>query len=85
MILQKAKALGVVSLKLQGFEAAFDVQDAPMEQVEEEQEAPRRSEVRETHGGCNKCGSGLIEGKFGPYCHSCYVRRKEKNGFQRSR
>lgn len=66
-ILQLAKSIGVTHMKLDGFEAAFDL-TRPIESEE------RNSDVRE----CPECSEPMIEGQYGLYCKACYVGRKEQ-------
>lgn len=79
-ILERAKALGITFLKLDGFEASFGVQPTPARAfvpapvVEREEKNNVKTFVRL----CRTCGQAMELGKFGKYyCKPCYIDRKE--------
>jgi hypothetical protein len=80
-ILTKARELKVVSIKLEGFEAAF----APLIDGEDKnniEEPPNNNE-----NSCDVCGSELTRSFYGrkPYCRTCYLKRKENKWRQTGR
>lgn len=64
-ILNRAKQLGVTSLKLDGFEASF------LPQLE----APKPTFSNNKY--CGHCNSEMVPGRNGLYCKSCFIARKE--------
>lgn len=72
-ILIKAKELGVVTMKLQGFEAAFDVQDPP----KVVSSTLLNSLPNKKSNACETCGRIKVQGRFGLYCHACWLAEKE--------
>lgn len=97
-IMERAKKLGVITLKLEGVEVGWQISE-PEKQSEEEKATPasinhhsevfktrktstRNSSKAQTH--CKKCSTELRQGQYGMYCHECYLRRKEER-FQQNR
>lgn len=94
-ILQKAKELGVISLRLPGFSAGWNVQDDSDSQDEEhepESALPPASSSkpdsrshyfedknRNQNETCWKCGDAMSLGNWGLFCKSCYAERKSQN------
>lgn len=69
-ILQLAREIGCVRLKLPGFEADFAPQG--------------NNEIRENSNrarlpNCEDCGEEKILGTYGIYCRPCYIEKKENN------
>lgn len=85
-ILEKAKALGVISIKLSGFEAEWEIPRDTETAPEREPEAPAKRPLptEPTSDPCDVCGEEKIEGQFGLYCRKCYLRRKEE-GWKKSK
>jgi uncharacterized paraquat-inducible protein A len=82
-ILEKAKELGVISITLPGFEATWHPQSDALQQEAVETHCELPQDFREeATGECPRCNSELTVGRWGPYCHPCFLKRKEKN-FQR--
>lgn len=73
-ILQRAKELGIRSLKLEGFEAEFDLKPAAVsvKPVQSTNSQPMRQD------NCTVCGAEKIMGHWGhTYCRPCHLQRKE--------
>lgn len=85
-LLEKARALGVVTMKLPGFEASWELTPPTVSKPPPQQHrhpaleaAARHGESGESFGTCEKHAEALIEGNWGkPYCRSCHLDRKEK-------
>ncbi len=79
-ILQKARELGCVSLKLAGFEASFDPQIGANVRawVPPAKEPDRIQES--TFGHCEDCEAPKVESRFGgkPYCWDCWMQNKKE-------
>jgi hypothetical protein len=94
-ILERAKALGVTFIKVQGFEATWGLEAPAPAPVDHTKPAPLSEtgsplqhqrghdvgrEERRTRELCPDCRSEKIMGKFGkPYCVQCYVDKKERS------
>ena len=84
-ILQIAKQLGCLSLRLEGFEVAWEVQKC-FEPAAEEVEVPTprmRRAARTNVELCEDCGAPKIQGEFSLYCKPCFIEKKDAE--QRSR
>lgn len=84
-LLEKAKELGVISLKIKGLEFAFDEQGRPCDENHEpiDMNRGRRAFIppsRAARPVCRDCGSEKVPSKQGRgfYCVTCYIDRKER-------
>lgn len=89
-ILERAKALGVLFIKIQGFEATWGIEQPkrePAPPAREESPAPLshqrgwedREGPRRAAELCPDCGGEMIPSKRGSgvYCVPCFIARKE--------
>lgn len=73
-ILERARELGVISIKLEGFEAEFDLR-----------KKITYEELQDGNQLCDVCGSEKQSGEYGYYCRPCYIKRKEKTWREKKR
>lgn len=82
--IQKLLRALLAALKLPGFEQDEEPTPKPAPATAPAGQRrflpPERSEaraVRYTRFDCPDCGARLREGYWGPYCHDCYIAKKE--------
>lgn len=87
-ILDRARALGVTFLKVDGFEAVWEIEKA--DALHREAAPPAREAhatdrpTNERPNRCDVCGDDMVRGNWGqPYCVACYKRKKEREGQRR--
>lgn len=82
-ILERAKELGVIEMRLPGYDVVFRPQVANQPQQgssSAEQQIPPRSEQQPEFHQCQQCGAPAPMGQFGPMplCESCFSGQQQQ-------